>query len=393
VIGITGTNGKTSCSQFLGQLLDDCGIIGTLGWGVRGDLAFTGYTTPDAIMTQAILAKLVQQGQRTVAMEVSSHGLAEGRVSGVQFKGVVLTNISRDHLDFHGSMEAYIATKQTLFARTEPQFAVFNLNDSWSGQFMAVVPDHVAIWGFKVLKGDAKLDGLPPTTQCVTAQHIRHHAEGLSFEIGWQSQVQTLRVPLYGEFNVDNILAVVTVMLALGYPIEDVVARLQRLQPVNGRMQRFGNQHSALIFVDYAHTPDALEKALSSARQHCRRSLWVVFGCGGDRDAGKRPQMGACAESYADHVIITDDNPRSENPEVITQAILSGCTTLSNQRLSVIHDRAQAIQAAIRQASSEDCIVIAGKGHEHYQEIGIQKIPFSDAQVVMDCLAETAVSA
>ncbi|MEQ1638113.1 MAG: UDP-N-acetylmuramoyl-L-alanyl-D-glutamate--2,6-diaminopimelate ligase [Methylococcales bacterium] len=394
VIGITGTNGKTSCTQFLGQLLDDCGIIGTLGWGVWGDLVFTGYTTPDALATQAMLAEFVKQGKRTVAMEVSSHGLAEGRVNSVHFKGVVLTNISRDHLDFHGSMAAYIATKKTLFEHANTEFKVFNLDEPLSEQFIADVPKQVAIWGFGIVKADSRAplkNSALVSSDCILyAQNINHQADGLAFELVWQNQLQTVQVPLYGGFNVENILAVVTVLLALGHSLATVAIKLQQLKPVAGRMQRFGHSQSPLIFVDYAHTPDALEKALISARQHCKRNLWVVFGCGGDRDVGKRPQMGACAEQYADHVIITDDNPRSENPEAITQDILSGCNR--KQTVIVVHDRAMAIQMAMEQSSIEDCIVIAGKGHEQYQEIKDQKIPFSDAQVVMKFLAESRVA-
>jgi UDP-N-acetylmuramoyl-L-alanyl-D-glutamate--2,6-diaminopimelate ligase len=400
VIGITGTNGKTSCSQFLGQLLDHCGIIGTLGWGTWGNLTLTGYTTPDAVMTQALLAEFVSQKQRTVAMEVSSHGIAEGRVNGVGFKGLVLTNISRDHLDFHGSMAAYIATKQALFTRNEAQFAVFNLNDTLSEPFIAVVPEQVVCWGFSVTKTPSSAAQahipLAVSPQCiVTAHNMSHHADGLAFDLHWQNQLQSIKVPLYGEFNVENILAVATVLLALGQPFRTVAAKLQSLKPVNGRMQRLGNNQSALVFVDYAHTPDALEKALSSARQHCKHALWVVFGCGGDRDTGKRPQMGACAQRYADHVIITDDNPRTENPETITQDILSGCqgaATDVSADITVIHDRSEAILSAIKQASVGDCIVIAGKGHEHYQEVGAQKIPFNDADVVITALANQAVA-
>lgn len=396
IIGITGTNGKTSCSQFLGQLLDSCGIIGTLGWGVWGQLALTGYTTPDALATQAMLAEFVNQAQRNVVMEVSSHGLAEGRVNAVRFKGVVLTNISRDHLDFHGSMENYIATKQALFTHSDTEFAVFNLDDALSEQFIAIVPEQVAIWGFCILATTIsgamhRNAALVGNNKRVYAQNISHHVDGLSFELGWQDQLQTICVPLYGEFNVENLLAVVTVLLAMGQSLAAISANLQRLKPVTGRMQRFGNLHSALIFVDYAHTPDALEKALISARQHCQRNVWVVFGCGGDRDAGKRSQMGACAQKYADHVIITDDNPRSENPAAITQAILSGCQSNQGQstaNITVIHDREQAIRTVIAQASTEDCIVIAGKGHELYQEYHDKKILFSDEQVVMNSLKE-----
>lgn len=379
VIGITGTNGKTSCSQFLGQLLDHCGIIGTLGWGCRGDLTLTGYTTPDALTTQAILAECVQRQFHTVAMEVSSHGLAEGRINGINFKGAVLTNISRDHLDFHGTMAAYIETKKSLFARPEIQFAVINLDDALSAEFIAVVPEHTALWGYCIgFKASEK-----PGLQLIVADNIAHQTDGLSFDIHWKEQTQAIHVPLYGAFNIENLLAVAAVMLALGHSLGEIAGKIGHLQPVTGRMQRFGNNDSALIFVDYAHTPDALQKALMSARQHCRHELWVVFGCGGDRDTGKRAEMGRCAEQYADHVIITDDNPRSEYPPQIVKDILSGC---QSEQIAVIHDRAGAIRQAITQASKKDCIVIAGKGHEEYQEYKHQKIPFSDAAIVMQAL-------
>lgn len=380
IIGITGTNGKTSCSQFLGQLLEQCGIIGTLGWGAWGQLIFTGYTTPDALMTQEILAEGVNQHWQSLAMEVSSHGIAEHRIGGIRFKGVVLTNISRDHLDFHGSMAAYIDTKKALFALPDTEFAVINLDDTYSDEFIAVIPDHTAIWGFSI---GSKVIAHANIFQ-VYAENIIHLTEGLRFDVCIQEQRQVVQVPLYGEFNVENLLAVITVMLALGHSLAEIAEKVRVLQPVMGRMQRFGDQESALIFVDYAHTPDALHKALISARQHCKNKLWVVFGCGGDRDAGKRPEMGSIAEQHADQVIITDDNPRSENPAQITEDILSGC---HSDAICVIHDRAEAIRQAILSASADDCIVIAGKGHELYQEYNSQKLPFSDAKAVIQVLA------
>jgi UDP-N-acetylmuramoyl-L-alanyl-D-glutamate--2,6-diaminopimelate ligase len=234
-----------------------------------------------------------------------------------------------------------------------------------------------------------------PHEHYVFARNIQQHGKGLAFEISWQNQLYPVQVPLYGQFNVENILAVVTVMLALGHSLELVVGKLFTLKTVNGRMQRFGDEHSALIFVDYAHTPDALEKALKSARRHCEERLWVVFGCGGDRDTGKRSEMGRCAERYADHVIITDDNPRSENPERIVQDILLGCRFDSSglpENITVMHDREQAIRTAITKASPGDCIVIAGKGHECYQEFQDKKIPFSDAEVVMRHLQQAGIT-
>ena len=383
IIGITGTNGKTSCSQFLGQLLEQCGIIGTLGWGNWGQLIFTGYTTPDALMTQEILAEGVKQHWQALAIEVSSHGIAEHRIGGIRFKGVVLTNISRDHLDFHGSMAAYIDTKKALFALPDNEFAVINLDDTYSDEFIAVIPDNTVIWGFSI---GSKTIAHPKIHQ-VYADNINPLTEGLRFDVCLKDQRQVIQVPLYGEFNVENILAVITVMLALGHSLSEIAEKVRGLAPVTGRMQRFGDHTSALIFVDYAHTPDALHKALISARQHCKNKLWVVFGCGGDRDTGKRPEMGSIAEQYADHVIITDDNPRSESPSQIVQDILSGC---QSDTIRVIHNRAEAIRQAILSASTEDCIVIAGKGHELYQEYKSQKLPFSDAEVVIQVLASRA---
>ena len=384
VIGITGTNGKTSCSQFLGQMLEHCGIIGTLGWGTAGHLVMTGYTTPDALSTQTMLAQFVQQQCPWVAMEVSSHGLAEGRVNAVRFKGVVLTNISRDHLDFHGSMDAYIATKLSLFTKTDTEFAVINLDDALSARFLAVIPPSVKIWGYSA-------QGATNTNvELVSAANIQASADGLRFDLSWQGQQCAVQVPFYGTFNVENLLAVASVLLALNHTLTQVAQKLMQLQPVNGRMQRFGHAQSPLVFVDYAHTPDALEKVLKSAREHCPSTLWVVFGCGGDRDVGKRAQMGAIAERYADHVLLTNDNPRSEDPMRIIADILSGCQ--QREQIEVIPDRAAAIGFALARVGAQDCVVVAGKGHEDYQEIAGTKIHFSDAEVVMRGLGLEAVN-
>lgn len=378
VIGITGTNGKTSCSQFLGQLLEQCGIIGTLGWGQWGELVLTGYTTPDALSTQTMLAEFVRRHCQYVSMEVSSHGLAEGRVNALRFKGAILTNISRDHLDFHGSMEAYIETKLSLFAKADTEFVVLNLDDAQCERFMQVVPHGVAQWGYSTK--DFSKAGI----HNVQAQNIRPLVDGLSFDLYYLEQKCAVKVPFYGAFNVENLLAVATVLLALGFKLEHIAEKLMQLSPVNGRMQRFGSEQTPLIFVDYAHTPDALEKVLQSAREHCQQNLWVVFGCGGDRDTGKRAQMGRIAEQYADHVVVTNDNPRSEEPQSIIAEILSACQ--QQEKIKVMPDRAAAIEFALAQLSTKDCVVIAGKGHEDYQEIGSQKIPFSDADVVRQWL-------
>jgi UDP-N-acetylmuramoyl-L-alanyl-D-glutamate--2,6-diaminopimelate ligase len=377
VIGITGTNGKTSCSQFLSQMLDDCGIIGTLGWGEWGNLNKTLNTTPDALAIQKILAELLKNKKRTVAMEVSSHGLEQGRVNGVAFKGAVFTNISRDHLDYHGTMDAYVQAKLALLKQPGLAFAVVNLDDGYSGQIITAVPESVQLWNFSA-KGRTSDSG-----ESVHAENIVHKTEGIEFDAHYKGQVQQVKVPLFGDFNVENVLAVLTVMLAMDIPLAEAARKLAVIKPVDGRMERFGAETDPLVFVDYAHTPDALDKVLSSLRKHCKQALWVVFGCGGNRDTGKRPQMGKIAEFWADHVVITDDNPRYENGLDIVNDILAGCKTA---KIEVIQNREQAIQKVVASAAKDDCIVIAGKGHEQYQESNGVCVPFSDRQVVIDAL-------
>jgi len=382
VIGITGTNGKTSCSQFLSQMLDDCGIIGTLGWGEWGKLSKTLNTTPDALETQRILAELQKDRKKIVAMEVSSHGLEQGRVNGVTFKGAVYTNISRDHLDYHGTMDAYLQAKLALLNKPGLAFAVVNLDDFYSGRIIAAVPESVVVWGISV-QGKTLASG-----ECVSAESILHKVDGIEFDVRWRGDSQRVKVPLYGDFNSENVLTVLAVMLAMGVSMPEAVKRLPFIKPVTGRMERFGGDGRPLIFVDYAHTPDALEKVLSSMRKHCGQALWVVFGCGGNRDKGKRPQMGRIAEQWADHVIITDDNPRFENGLEIVDDILAGCSSIGrgSGKVDVIRNREQAIQNVIARAAVNDCIVIAGKGHEDYQEINGVQTAFSDSRVVLDAL-------
>ncbi len=378
VIGITGTNGKTSCSQFLSQVLDDCGIIGTLGWGEWGNLHKTLNTTPDALAVQRILSKLLMAKKQAVAMEVSSHGLEQGRVNGVRFKGAVFTNISRDHLDYHGSMDAYLKAKLALLQTPDLAFVVVNLDDSYSEQIMAAIPATVMTWGVSCSSKHSNVN------EHVMAENIINKQDGIAFDVRWRDEVQNLTIPLYGDFNVENVLCVLAVMLALGHSLADATKKLTQLKPVAGRMEQFGGGSKPLVFVDYAHTPDALDKVLSSARKHCQQALWVVFGCGGNRDKGKRSLMGACAVHWADHVIVTDDNPRFENPLDIVNAILSGCE--DSHKVEVIQNREQAIHSVISKAAVGDCIVIAGKGHEDYQEINGITTPFSDSVCVLEAL-------
>lgn len=377
VIGITGTNGKTSCSQFLSQVMDECGVIGTLGWGRWGDLNDTLNTTPDALAVQTMLFDLQKQGLKTVAMEVSSHGLEQGRVNAVHFKGAVFTNISRDHLDYHGTMESYVSAKLLLLKVPGLVFTVVNLDDQYSAQILAAVPEHLQIWGVS-MRGNRVTQG-----ETVTATNIRHTMAGTRVDMKWAELTAEVHIPLYGDFNVENFLTVAAVLLANGVEFNQVAERIKNLQPVPGRMECYGGHDKPRVFVDYAHTPDALEKVLSGLQGHCAHQLWVVFGCGGDRDAGKRPQMGRVAEQWADHVIITDDNPRRESSMAIIKQILQGCRT---ERVRAIQDRKQAINTAIELADKQDLIVVAGKGHEQYQEVDGIKSPFNDAEIVQSAL-------
>ena len=378
VIGITGTNGKTSCSQFLSQLLEHGAFIGTLGWGTPSQLNKTLNTTPDALTVQKILATLQKTNCQFVAMEVSSHGIAQGRVNGVQFHGAVFTNLSRDHLDYHVTMEAYLDTKLQLFRTKNLNFVVVNLDDAMSQKVIDVIAGDVKVIGVSTLEHNS------PRGETLQANNVQLNLSGIECDIRWQNQMQKVHIPLIGRFNLENVLCTLGVMLAVGMEFFAAVERLSSLKSVDGRMTRLGGvNNQPLVIVDYAHTPDALEQVLKSLRQHTQGSLSVVFGCGGDRDRGKRPQMGRIAEQYADHIFLTDDNPRFESNEKIIQAILSGCMLQKHQ---IIHHRAQAIKEAIMQASVQDCILIAGKGHETYQEIEGVQYPFDDTQCVREVL-------
>jgi UDP-N-acetylmuramoyl-L-alanyl-D-glutamate--2,6-diaminopimelate ligase len=379
VIGITGTNGKTSCSQFLGQALDECGIIGTLGWGEPNNLNKTINTTPDALSVQQIMAEFLAMNKKTVAMEVSSHGLDQGRINGVHFKGAVYTNISRDHLDYHGTMDEYFEAKLKLLQMPGLRFVAINLDDEFFQQIIAATPKTVTCWGVSAKGKQAN------THELVSASNIKHNFDGIEMNIQWRGKNQKITSPLYGDFNTENLLCVLAVMLAMGYSLSEAANKLAAIKPVVGRMDRCGTKADKLnVFVDYAHSPDALNRVLASLRKHCIKDLWVVFGCGGNRDAGKRPQMGAIAEQWADHVIVTDDNPRFEDNVAIAKEIMSGCTS---NKVILIQDRKQAIQHAINHAVERDCILIAGKGHESYQEIKGVQFPFNDKNIAEDALA------
>ncbi|MBD3669372.1 MAG: UDP-N-acetylmuramoyl-L-alanyl-D-glutamate--2,6-diaminopimelate ligase [Gammaproteobacteria bacterium] len=385
VIGITGTNGKTSVSRFLATALSadaQSGVIGTLGNGPLGREQRASHTTPDAITVQSLLAQQYEQGVAHVAMEVSSHGLDQARVNGVAFDTAVFTNLSRDHLDYHGDMESYGAAKARLFSWPGLRRAVINLDDPFAESLLATLADRVET----VVYG---LQAHPAPANCHWLWASRIHATGEGVEVDIDSSWGGGRFHsgLLGRFNVSNALAVLGTLLTQGLALDVALSRMALLKAVPGRMERFGGKSGRpLVVVDYAHTPDALEQVLSSLRDHAQGRLWCVFGCGGERDPGKRPQMGAIAELRSDTVVITNDNPRGESPLAIAEAILGGMQSPDKAQLEL--DRAAAIGAAIRQAGSGDVVLVAGKGHEDYQEIEGRRLPFDDSEIVRQALAD-----
>ncbi len=378
VIAITGTNGKTTCCQWLAQLLNDekapCASIGTLGFGVVGEsLVETGFTTPDAITTQAIISTLKDSGARSLVMEVSSHSLVQARVAAVAIDVAVFTNIGRDHLDYHGDIESYVLAKLNLMRVKSLRAAVINLDDDYAARFVDALANTVQLVTF----------GLSESAD-VSAINVRYLPQGVEADITYQEQCWPIALPIWGEFNVSNLLAVIAAAIAVGHDISDLITRLSVLKPVAGRLQPANHGVKPQVLVDFAHTADALESVLLAIRAHSQKKLWCVFGCGGDRDKGKRVLMAKVAEKYADKVVVTSDNPRSENPADILRDILNG---FQQPELVVSKiDRQAAIEFAIENASEDDCIVIAGKGHEQYQLIGSDKIAFCDISVATHSL-------
>ncbi|HKT30295.1 UDP-N-acetylmuramoyl-L-alanyl-D-glutamate--2,6-diaminopimelate ligase [Dyella sp.] len=375
VIGVTGTNGKTSTVQLLAQALQHLGhraaTIGTLGAGLHGQLREGERTTPDAIAVQQLLAEFRREGASHVAMEVSSHALEQGRVAATAFEVAAFTNLTRDHLDYHGSMEAYGAAKAKLFVWPGLKAAAINIDDTFGREMAHKLPPDVRAWRLSSA-GDAQAD--------VAASGTVTSAEGVAFTVRTPWGEKQIRSRLLGRFNVANLLTVIGCLAALGESFERIVDAIEALEPVNGRMNRIGGLHGLpLVVVDYAHTPDALEQALKALRAHCDARLICVFGCGGERDAGKRPQMGEIAERLADIAIVTDDNPRGEDGDAIVAQILAGMTR--PQAATVQRDREAAIRAALTMARTGDVVLIAGKGHETYQEGAGGKRAFDDMAI------------
>jgi UDP-N-acetylmuramoyl-L-alanyl-D-glutamate--2,6-diaminopimelate ligase len=381
VVGITGTNGKTSCAQWIAQSLDRCGpraaMIGTLGNGFVGALEPAATTTPDAALVHELLARFKKAGAVAVAMEVSSHGIDQGRVNGVAMDVALFTNLTRDHLDYHGTMAAYGAAKAKLFAWPGLHVRVINADDPF-GQSLA---DGARAHGQKVLTYGLGSADIAATRVVMTSRGI-----ALSVATPWgRGDVQTR---LVGEFNASNLLGCLGVLLVSDVPLADALAALGEVDAPPGRMQRLGGDVRPLVVIDYAHTPDALEKVLTALRPAvvAGGELVCVFGCGGDRDAGKRPQMGRVASRLADYVIVTSDNPRSEDPEAIASEIVHGIRDTGNRHWTVDLDRAAAIAGAIASAHPGDVVLVAGKGHEDYQETNGVREHFSDVEAATAAL-------
>jgi len=381
MIGVTGTNGKTSCTHWLAQAFDALGkpaaVIGTLGNGFPNALSAAINTTPDPILLHGMLAGYKHQGAQAVAMEVSSHGLDQGRVNGVNFDVAVFTNLSRDHLDYHGDMQSYAAAKRKLFHWPDLSCAVLNSDDELGREIAMELQDlgrQVLTYGLDA--GD------------VRGRNLQFSSSGLSMQVETPYGNGQLHASVFGRFNAYNLLAVLSAMLVSDISLQDALHALQAVRPVAGRMQSLGGNNKPLVVIDYAHTPDALEKVLDTlaeqlAESQTRGRLICVFGCGGNRDAGKRPLMGAIAARLADVAIVTSDNPRNEDPDSIIADITRGQTSMK-----VEADRAKAIQQAIKQARPNDIVLIAGKGHEDYQEIKGVKHPFSDYTVAQQGLQQ-----
>lgn len=372
VTGVTGTNGKTTCSQLLARLQDRLGqksaYIGTLGYGFAGrgeKLTDTGLTTPDAVSVQAVLAELYAEGAKNVVMEASSHALVQRRIAGLRIDTAIFTNLSHDHLDYHADFNSYAAAKARLFAMNGLHTAVLNFDDPVGQLIGANLRDDIR-----------RIDYSTQQKADVYCTDAMADADGLRARVVTPWGDGELQSPLLGQFNLSNLLAILTAACAQGFALADVLREIPHLGSVAGRMELVGPEAQPHVVVDYAHTPDALAKVLQALRVHCKGELWCLFGCGGDRDRTKRPLMGEVAEQAADRVVVTSDNPRSESPQQIIDDILNGIT--SRERVQVRIDRRDAIEFAIANAAENDIVLIAGKGHEDYQLVGAQRLPFSD---------------
>ncbi len=386
LVGVTGTDGKTSVSHYLAQCLDSesspCGVLGTLGNGLVHDLKPTGLTTADAVQVQHSLASLVDEGATAAVMEVSSHGLDQGRVNAVKFDTAIFTNLSQDHLDYHQTMDAYFDAKVRLFAVDGLKSAVINLDDPFGKELARQNKDRLNVWGYST---NSDVDDLHEYADFIVhTKSITATPRGFKLSLVTPKGVGHVELALLGQFNVSNALAVLTALLVDNIEFDEALKRLQKITPVAGRMELIEASNKPTVIVDYAHTPHGLASACQAVKQHFDGELWCVFGCGGDRDREKRPRMAQSAERYADHVIVTSDNPRHEDPQKIVNEILNGFT--NTKAVASIIDRRDAINKTIQQASTNDVILLAGKGHESYQIIGNTYVDFDDRLVARTLL-------
>ena len=388
VAGFTGTNGKTTCAYLLAQAADLVGrrsmYLGTIGFGRPGALTDPGLTTPDVVSVHRRLAAARDAGARTMSLEVSSHALDQERVAAVRFDTAVFTNLTRDHLDYHGTLEAYGEAKARLFRMPGLQRAVINVRDEFGARLATTIDPSVE----RVLFAASNELWIEPGASWIRLPEMRATPAGLTLHVESSWGAGTLRSRLVGEFNAENLLAVLGVLLGWGVPLQQALIALSTCVAPPGRMEAFGGGAQPLALVDYAHSPDALAKVLDAARAHARGRVFCVFGCGGDRDPGKRPMMGAIAEAQADVVVVTDDNPRTEDSRAIFEQILGGMR--EPDAAHVIGDRAEAIHYALAEADAGDVVVVAGKGHEDCQVVGTESRPFSDRAVVLGALGEEA---
>lgn len=374
LLAVTGTNGKTSVTQFIAaiyqQLGVSCGVIGTLGFGPVDSLQEMGMTTPDPVRLQAMLASMRDSGMQAVALEASSHALSQGRLNAVAIDVAILTNLSHDHLDYHGDMQSYAQAKARLFRFETLKAAVINSDDDFGRQLQDEIKHTVAVTTYSASGVSADY----------SAGEISYQSAGMQFQLNTRTQKQAVASALFGTFNVANLLAAAAAVIQAGQDENTVIKALPACAPVRGRMQRVLPEKQPAVIVDYAHTPDALKQALIVCRDHKKQTaeLWCVFGCGGDRDRTKRPLMGEIASTYADRIVLTDDNPRHEQSEQIIEEIMAGCG--GDAEVVLKPSRREAIEFSILQAASYDMVLIAGKGHESYQQTGDIKMPFSDIE-------------
>ena len=386
MIGVTGTDGKTSIAHFLAQCLDTydvhCGVLGTLGNGFINDLHPTGLTTVDALLIQKTLSEIQQAGARYVVMEVSSHGLDQGRVNGVAFTTAVFSNMAQDHLDYHGTLDNYAAAKKRLFYTPGLGYAVINLDDEFGRKLAKEVREHVCVWGYSMEKDVSAYKDC--ADYIVNAQEIK------AFDRGYHLSVTTPRgegcfdIPLLGRFNVSNALAVLSTLLVSQLSLEEATNSLTAVHSVDGRVEIISELDKPVVVVDYAHTEQGLAAVCESMREHFKGDIWCVFGCGGDRDRSKRPLMAKVAEKYADRIVVTTDNPRHEDPQAIIDEVVAGFSSM--EKVETVLDRRQAIDIAITNAQPGDVVLLAGKGHETSQIVGDVHIAFDDRRVAREFL-------